>query len=608
MNDLINQILRQGDDVEIIYADNTSIKATFVKASSDALLVESDEGMMVVRYASVSSVLAPRKQIRQTPTVVEKTAEETSDQKAVAAEAEAEEAAESLADVSDSVYHAEAPDDSENPAEPMDEDDPDSDVFSPIVGPKVVGKIDLDAIVDPRRKRPHIIITPSENNPLVPAGGVVSSIGPAFGFIKSADGQNLYFGRGEVMQRNRNEELQLNTPVVFTPGRNDKGGVAKCVHVQMTMQEQLEWIERIEQYDSRNARMLAQQLLTAFPDDSDLAETLSQFNISHQAVSNPRARAGVPVADKVLSDVEHGLYVEPADLLRAEKEIAATKPYEEAMARISDLLEFAKTNSRPQCYQLFVRLTKLARQEGEMERCREILTDAIDFYSNEAGSKTYFEGLLRKTSAENVEENTGGNVSQAIDKLMSSIKTNVALVSDDPAAVNSGIDEIYEVLSPIPEYVVFKLADADIPDESDFERRFFYQLFCALNKAVADKFDTEFAMPSMEAFLGEGVSEFSAMGEFTRGVKSLRAMLAERQDSIKKKLHIICMIPDFSKIIDGINAGRIPDNFVRHYKAISETPGTSLQSAVGCSSKFFSFVETPANRGAFKTFTTISLK
>ena len=55
--------------------------------------------------------------------------------------------------------------------------------------------------------------------------------------------------------------------------------MARCVHVQISMQEQLEWIEKIQNYDIRNARMLAEQLLVAFPNDAELADTLNSLDV-----------------------------------------------------------------------------------------------------------------------------------------------------------------------------------------------------------------------------------------------------------------------------------------------------------------------------------------
>ena len=48
---------------------------------------------------------------------------------------------------------------------------------------------------------------------------------------------------------------------------------------QISMQEQLEWIEKIQNYDIRNARMLAEQLLVAFPNDAELADTLNSLDV-----------------------------------------------------------------------------------------------------------------------------------------------------------------------------------------------------------------------------------------------------------------------------------------------------------------------------------------
>ena len=165
--------------------------------------------------------------------------------------------------------------------------------------------------------------------------------------------------------------------------------MARCVHVQISMQEQLEWIEKIQNYDIRNARMLAEQLLVAFPNDAELADTLNSLDVRPRRADS-LSRMGVPVADSTLEAVRQGHYVEPADLLKAEREISASRPYGQAYSEIEELLRFAQTNSRQQCYQLFARLVKLARANGDDTNANALIGQALDFYADEAGEKAYF--------------------------------------------------------------------------------------------------------------------------------------------------------------------------------------------------------------------------
>ncbi len=583
MINLIKELLNPGDAVTLyLTGEIEPLRARFVKIADQALVVRVDGGICVVKFDSVYRFVVPETAISaheeiEKPQHTEYQAimadpeetEETKEAEEIAANAEAEQAA-----------------------------DADSDSFSPIFVPKVVGRIDLDAIVDPRRKRYSNSIRPTEENPLVPAGGTVNSIGPAFGFITATNGEALFFSRGEIMQRNRGEEIHKGMPVIFTPERNNKGGVAKCVHVQMTVQEQLEWIEKIEQYDPRNARLLATQLLMAFPDDSELADTLSTFDIKPYQNQNSYSRIGVPVAEKTLAAVSHGHYVDPADLLKAEQEIAATKPYEEAFEQISQLLDFAMTNSRQHCYQLFVRLGKLSRNNGDMPRMLETIDRAIEFYNNDdesVGAKAYFEKLRQKFTTD--------PVTKACDTIMSSQygKTNVAICGESVEATAEVMDKIHERLAGFDDCVCGRLDLNKIEIDSQFERNFFYQLLCSISEAVGKKFDTEFQIPDREKITGEDVSEFAARIEVSEALKTIRTNLESAH------LHIVCVASDFDRVVKGIGDGIIGENFMRHYIAVAESGGINLQLVADFRPPMEEFTSQQFNKDAFRKFTIINI-
>lgn len=281
MLDFINELISRDQTVTVhLNGTGTTLNGSFVKASDDALLLKTFTGSMCCVKI-------------------------------------------------DSISYFEIQEETESENTVLQDDDNDEEPYSPAIAPKVVGKIDLDSIVDPRRRRSDNAFRQpwnSEENPPVPAGGTVTSIGPAFGFITTTDGESLFFSRAEIIQRHRGDEIQKGSHVIFTPGQNIRGGVARCVHVQISMQEQLEWIEKIQNYDIRNARMLAEQLLVAFPNDAELADTLNSLDVRPRRADS-LSRMGVPVADSTLEAVRQGHYVEPADLLKAEREISASRPY-----------------------------------------------------------------------------------------------------------------------------------------------------------------------------------------------------------------------------------------------------------------------------------------
>ena len=61
---------------------------------------------------------------------------------------------------------------------------------------------------------------------------------------------------------------------------------------------------------------------------------------------------------------------------------SASRPYGQAYSEIEELLRFAQTNSRQQCYQLFARLVKLARANGDDTNANALIGQALDFYAD----------------------------------------------------------------------------------------------------------------------------------------------------------------------------------------------------------------------------------
>ncbi len=151
---------------------------------------------------------------------------------------------------------------------------------------KILGSIELNE-EDLNRRRfrketPDTVKDPEVGDDFrdtkIPAMGVLKSIGPVYGYIKMPDGPDIYCNRGEFLLRN-GEDIQpyQGMPVVFTPGSNWKGTMAKCIHEPMTVGEQLELIEELLDTDLRNAKLLGRQLAEAFPDSQEVADALEIF-------------------------------------------------------------------------------------------------------------------------------------------------------------------------------------------------------------------------------------------------------------------------------------------------------------------------------------------
>ncbi len=527
MLDFINELISRDQTVTVhLNGTGTTLNGSFVKASDDALLLKTFTGSMCCVKI-------------------------------------------------DSISYFEIQEETESENTVLQDDDNDEEPYSPAIAPKVVGKIDLDSIVDPRRRRSDNAFRQpwnSEENPPVPAGGTVTSIGPAFGFITTTDGESLFFSRAEIIQRHRGDEIQKGSHVIFTPGQNIRGGVARCVHVQISMQEQLEWIEKIQNYDIRNARMLAEQLLVAFPNDAELADTLNSLDVRPRRADS-LSRMGVPVADSTLEAVRQGHYVEPADLLKAEREISASRPYGQAYSEIEELLRFAQTNSRQQCYQLFARLVKLARANGDDTNANALIGQALDFYADEAGAKAYFENLRRKATPLTPDE----AVSKAQYKLLQSTRNNLLIVGSSPSTLGQITDSLHDVIANRQDCICAYIDLEEMPSDSSVSFASFFEIACQTTDDANTKFNLGFPMPDPDEYAD--LDEMNGPAKIAETLKSLRAAIAVHPDA-PARLHLVTLFPDLSRLTTAPDS--YPDDsgnrfFIRNLKRMADIAGTELQ-------------------------------
>ena len=129
MLDFINELISRDQTVTVhLNGTGTTLNGSFVKASDDALLLKTFTGSMCCVKI-------------------------------------------------DSISYFEIQEETESENTVLQDDDNDEEPYSPAIAPKVVGKIDLDSIVDPRRRRSDNAFRQpwnSEENPPVPAGGTVT--------------------------------------------------------------------------------------------------------------------------------------------------------------------------------------------------------------------------------------------------------------------------------------------------------------------------------------------------------------------------------------------------------------------------------------------------
>lgn len=297
MEELILEMLEEGDRVIFIFNNSHPMKATFVKCAHHCVVLKSKTGRLVV--VRIEDIVRFQKETAVRHQPVERNVPAFVSRQAIVA---ASEGAEASGDAEEDVK-AEESEDAQEAQEQKTDDLPvsldkavDTDnVFEldPPEGAKltVIGKIDLDEIDRKKRKRVTRLQPVSRldeedeeesdesDSVFVPAMGQIFNIGPKFGFIQSG-GENYYFNAGEIVFGSRNERpLDKGDEVVFTPGHNSRGHVAKAVHHPWSVDRHLRQIERLQRNDIRNASLLARQLVEAFPDDDTVRNELFALGI-----------------------------------------------------------------------------------------------------------------------------------------------------------------------------------------------------------------------------------------------------------------------------------------------------------------------------------------
>lgn len=283
MEELILELLEEGDRVIFTFNNAHPLKATFVKCSNRCVVLINKMGRLtvirvddIVRFQKADPERLPMSDgsfRRQAGAVdsryyADAESETDSDSEEETSESEAKENVVSLESVvgPTELYELEIPE------------------VAPV---KVVGKVNLDEIErKPRRRVTRLDFNDSradndfedeaddDSSPMLPAMGVVTSIGPKFGFIDS-EGSNFYFNYGEIIGNGRSKKsLNKGDEVVFTPTTNPQGKVAKAVHHPWSVDRHLHIIEKMMDRDMRNASLLARQLVDAFPDDDTVQNEL----------------------------------------------------------------------------------------------------------------------------------------------------------------------------------------------------------------------------------------------------------------------------------------------------------------------------------------------
>lgn len=272
-------------------------------------------------------------------------------------------------------------------------------------GPKVLGKIDLARIPDRKRRR----IYDTQSKPVADDGtgmmrptGYVNRIGMKFGWITPYDNpeSSVYMSLNEIICCDGIVGIpQRGDDVIYTPGRNNVGPTAQCVHKVCTFGQQEELIERLSGYDNRNARLLREQIEAQMTEpDARIEESITEEKNENNEKPRPQVKVHILPSSPVVPEVAE----ETSETLLPGREL----PYDEFIDRIYSLLdEIANDPDRASMsHQVLSRGISRARAEGDTAGALVLCDKALNYFEPDSGSHRYFSSIRENISLFNTQE------------------------------------------------------------------------------------------------------------------------------------------------------------------------------------------------------------
>lgn len=431
MRELFSNILQAGQKLEVVTKGTDAVsvfRGIFIASDEDSLAVKLDNGAVrIMNFELVKYVDVFDKSGSEYAAVTET---EVEDDKEVTADIEGE--------VSESGETEEADEFS---------DHNDKELFNitpTLTAPKIIGKIDLDKfnLQHKSRRQASDRLENEDEEKWMPANGRIDRLGPQFGFIRPLDseGPNIYVPRNEFISApgilSAPEEGDF---VVFSYGMNYHGPVAKCVHRQCTIATQEALIARLSNCDGRNAHELQKQLDNVYETGvpSTPPAPRSDWAPRQQQQRNNRRQID---RERIMQAVEYGDFVDGRELLQLEKELSYTATPDDYLKDADKLLRFSQTHDRPRAYQLFLRISKVARDMGRVEDALKYVREACEFYRYEPGSYNTFVDLeARITQSQNPQEETDDN--EAVETESAETETEETAIVTESAPAEEKTEE-----------------------------------------------------------------------------------------------------------------------------------------------------------------------
>lgn len=272
---------------------------------------------------------------------------------------------------------------------------PQVDIYKPeqisLQGPKIVGKIDLSTIKDPKKKKDNTSTSKvqqevADTSPnyidedLLPSMGKIIRMGAVYGWIMpNNQTDNIYFNTQELVSYTGIiDSPKVGDEVIYSMSRNTQGPIAACIHKQCTKEVVEELIDKFR-FNTKTCSFLKKHL-----DDYE------NINLANTNKGNELGyylnRVGVELYDSYSADETERLFAEKLSA-------------EEYAKGVNLLIDEVVKSDLTKSYNLFLRSYSYTKSHKMYNESKVLVKKALRVFARHERKVKYFKGLLRNINS-----------------------------------------------------------------------------------------------------------------------------------------------------------------------------------------------------------------
>ena len=272
---------------------------------------------------------------------------------------------------------------------------PQVDIYKPeqisLQGPKIVGKIDLSTIKDPKKKKDNTSTSKvqqevADTSPnyidedLLPSMGKIIRMGAVDGWIMpNNQTDNIYFDTQELVSYTGIiDSPKVGDEVIYSMSKNTQGPIAACIHKQCTKEVVEELIDKFR-FNTKTCSFLKKHL-----DDYE------NINLANTNKGNGLRyylnRVGIESYDSYSADETERLFAEKLSA-------------EEYAKGVNLLIDKVVKSDLTKSYNLFLRSYSYTKSHKMYNESKVLVKKALRVFARHERKVKYFKGLLRNINS-----------------------------------------------------------------------------------------------------------------------------------------------------------------------------------------------------------------